>query len=132
MSIFVRSFFTIELMNLKLSLAIKHHPTALGKNGLMNSIVADAHSKTSSAKFVQKQPLCQRTLMPLMREPIISYTSMHSVLHEHLAVKKICSRWIPHNLTIAQTKVRVHWCKEMLEKYDRGASKDVYKIVTGD
>ena len=62
----------------------------------------------------------------------ISPTSIHSILHEHLAVKKVCSRWIPHNLTIVQKKARVDWCKEMLKKYDRGASKDVYKIVTGD
>lgn len=62
----------------------------------------------------------------------ISSTRIHSILHEHLAVKKICSRWIPHNLTIAQKKARVDWCKEMLKKYGRGASKDVYKIVTGD
>ena len=55
-----------------------------------------------------------------------------SILHEHLAIKKISSRWVPHNLIIAQKKVRVDWCKEMLEKYDHGASKDVYKIVTGD
>ena len=27
----------------------------------------------------------------------ISSTSIHSILHEHLAVKKICSCWIPHN-----------------------------------
>ena len=29
-------------------------------------------------------------------------------------------------------KVRVDWCKEMLAKYDGGASKDVYKIVIDD
>ena len=29
-------------------------------------------------------------------------TSMHSILHEHLTGKKISSRWIPHNLSIAQ------------------------------
>ena len=29
-------------------------------------------------------------------------TSIHSILHEHLTVKKICSRWISHNLSIAQ------------------------------
>ena len=57
---------------------------------------------------------------------------VHSILHEHQAVKKVCSRWIPHNLTIAQKKVRVDWCKEMLENYDGGVSKNVYKIVTGD
>ena len=35
----------------------------------------------------------------------VSCTSIHSLLHEHLAVKKICSRWIPCNLAIAQKKV---------------------------
>ena len=29
----------------------------------------------------------------------ISSTSKYIILHAHLAVKKICSRWIPHNLT---------------------------------
>ena len=29
-------------------------------------------------------------------------TSIHSILHKHLTVRKIGSRWIPHNLTIAQ------------------------------
>ncbi|XP_025158379.1 histone-lysine N-methyltransferase SETMAR-like [Harpegnathos saltator] len=62
----------------------------------------------------------------------ISGTSIHSILHEHLAVKKICSRWISHNLTIVQKKARVDWLKEMLKKYDCGASKHVYDIVTGD
>lgn len=62
----------------------------------------------------------------------ISMTSIHSILHEHLAVKKVCSRWIPHNLTIAQKEARVKWCKEMLKKYNRGTSKAIYNIVTGD
>lgn len=34
-----------------------------------------------------------------------SMTSINKILHEHLAVKKICSRWIPHNLTIAQKRL---------------------------
>ena len=62
----------------------------------------------------------------------ISMTSIHKILHEHLAVKKICSRWIPHNLKDAQKKARVDWCKEMLKEYNRGSSKAVYNIVTGD
>ena len=53
------------------------------------------------------------------------------MLPEHLDVKKICSCWIPHNLTNAQKKVRIDWCKKMLQKYDGDASKDVCKIVTG-
>ena len=35
-------------------------------------------------------------------------------------------------MTIAPKKVRVDWCKEMLEKNDGGASKDVYKIVIAE
>ena len=62
----------------------------------------------------------------------ISGTSIHSILHEDLTVKKICSRWIPHNLSIAQKTARVNWSKEILQKYDRGASKHFYDIVTGD
>ena len=57
---------------------------------------------------------------------------MHSILHEHLTVKNICSRWISHNLLISQQKACVDWSKEMLQKYDRGASKHVYNIVIGD
>ena len=34
----------------------------------------------------------------------ISGTSLHSILHERLTVKKICSCWIPHNLSIAEKK----------------------------
>ncbi|GFU33812.1 HTH_48 domain-containing protein [Nephila pilipes] len=62
----------------------------------------------------------------------ISMTSINKILHEHLSVKKICSCWIPHNLTNAQKKARVDWCKEMLEKYIQGTSKAVYNIYTGD
>ena len=31
----------------------------------------------------------------------ITGTSIHSILYEHLTVKKICLPWIPHNLSIA-------------------------------
>ena len=33
---------------------------------------------------------------------VISRTSIHSILHEHLTVKKICSFWIPYNLSFTQ------------------------------
>ena len=58
----------------------------------------------------------------------ISFTSIHSILHEQLAVK----RFVLVGSRKRSKKVRVDWCKEMLAKYDRGASKDVYKIVTGN
>lgn len=57
---------------------------------------------------------------------------MHSILHEHLNVKKICSRWIPPTLSIAQKKARGDWCKKMLKTFYHGAEKDVYKITTDE
>ena len=40
-----------------------------------------------------------------------SGTSIHSILHEHLTVKKICSRWISHNLSIAPKKQLIRVAK---------------------
>ena len=60
----------------------------------------------------------------------IGEINIHSILHVHLIVKKICSRWISHSLSIAQKKARVDWSKEVLQTYDRGASEHVYDIVT--
>lgn len=62
----------------------------------------------------------------------ISMRSINTILHEHLAVTKLCSRWIPHNLTSAQKEARVDWCKKMLKRFKHGSSNAVYNIVTGD
>ena len=42
----------------------------------------------------------------------ISSTSIYKILHEHLAVKNTCSRWISHNLTKVHKDARVDWCTE--------------------
>ena len=55
----------------------------------------------------------------------ISRTSIHSILPEHFTVNKIYSRWIPHNLSIAQKKAPWRLIK-------RNAFKHVYDIVTDD
>ena len=41
----------------------------------------------------------------------ISGTSIHSILHKHLTVKKICSHWIPQNLSIAQKNQSIRVAK---------------------
>jgi len=38
-----------------------------------------------------------------IKAPIgMNSTSVHSILHENVVVKKICQRWIPYNLTTTQ------------------------------
>ncbi|KAG5325413.1 SETMR methyltransferase, partial [Acromyrmex heyeri] len=62
----------------------------------------------------------------------IDMKAIHTILHNHLSVWKLCSRWMPHNLTEVQKQVRVKWKKEMLKKFNRGRSNLIYNIVTGD
>ncbi|GBP55371.1 hypothetical protein EVAR_31891_1 [Eumeta japonica] len=53
-------------------------------------------------------------------------------LHKHLGMKKLCSRWIPHNLTEAQITDCITWCSSMLTRFKEGASKLVCYTVTYD
>lgn len=62
----------------------------------------------------------------------IGASTLNSILHEDLKVKKICSLWVPHSLNENQRATRVDWCIKMMNKYDSGRSKDVDSIVTGD
>ena len=59
---------------------------------------------------------CHMTYCEIEETSGISSTNIYKILHEHLAMKNICSRWIPHNLTKAQKDARVDWCKQMLQK----------------
>ena len=122
-------------------------PTAPLRTGITNSIVADAHSRTNLVKVRPTSAVVPEnidavhelikndrhvTYREIEASLDISMTSINKILHEHLHVKKVCSRWIPHNLTIAQKEARVDWCKKMLKKFAQGASKAVYNVCTGD
>lgn len=62
----------------------------------------------------------------------ISSPTVASILRDHLAVRKLTSRWVPHLLTAEQKQARMSWCQEMLERFGGGASKSVTDIVTCD
>ncbi|KAG5336851.1 SETMR methyltransferase, partial [Acromyrmex charruanus] len=62
----------------------------------------------------------------------IDMKAIHTILHDHLSVRKLCSCWFPHNLTEAQKPARIKWSKEMLKKFNRARVNLVYNIITGD
>ncbi|GBP82498.1 hypothetical protein EVAR_58546_1 [Eumeta japonica] len=45
-------------------------------------------------------------------------------------LRKPCSWRLPHNLTEAQKLRRVHWCREMIQKFAGDESNAVYDMVT--
>ena len=63
----------------------------------------------------------------------ISGTSIHSILHKYFLVKNNLFALDPTQFVNRLKKGSCQdWSKEMLQKYDLGASKHVYDIVTGD
>ncbi|GBP57390.1 hypothetical protein EVAR_51237_1 [Eumeta japonica] len=42
-------------------------------------------------------------------------SQLHKILHEYLTVRKLCIRWIPHNLTDVQKLRRDNCCREMMQ-----------------
>jgi len=62
----------------------------------------------------------------------ISASAVHTILHEHLKVRKLCSLWIPHSLTVEQKLARIDWCRNTFKKFNGGFSKSVSSVVTGD
>lgn len=62
----------------------------------------------------------------------VSSGTINIVLSEHLRVRKICCRWVPHSITDAQMQQRVDWCRMMREKFHNGDPRSVTNIYTGD
>jgi histone-lysine N-methyltransferase SETMAR len=62
----------------------------------------------------------------------ISLGSLHSILHEYLGLKKVCSRWVPHLLTPAQKEERVETSRSLLSRFRRMGKNSFLRVVTGD
>ncbi|GBP82129.1 hypothetical protein EVAR_62182_1 [Eumeta japonica] len=60
----------------------------------------------------------------------IGVNQVHKVFHEYLAVRKLCTRWIPNNLTDAQKLRRINYCREMMQRFAGGDLSAVYDIIT--
>ncbi|GBP76864.1 hypothetical protein EVAR_87251_1 [Eumeta japonica] len=46
----------------------------------------------------------------------IDMNQVHKILHKYLTARKLCTRWIPHNLIEAQKLGHVNWWREMKQK----------------
>ena len=61
----------------------------------------------------------------------ISHGSVDTILKQHLGLRKISSRWVPHKLNQQQRQQRIDICIENLQKFESGAWR-LCDIVTGD
>ena len=62
----------------------------------------------------------------------ISSSSINSIIHDHLHLRKVCARWVPHCLTDDQKRFRIEFCRRTLKRFEGGRSRRVFDIVTID
>ena len=62
----------------------------------------------------------------------ISIGSTHSLLVDHLKMRRVCARWVPRLLTEEQQAVRVQVCQEMLSRFGSQGEDFLDSIVTVD
>ena len=72
------------------------------------------------------------TLRWLERLVGVSHSTIVKILHEHLGMRKLSARWVPHRLSPEQMQARVGFAQLMLARFDGGRSKLVDNILTGD
>ena len=53
------------------------------------------------------------------------------ILHDHLRMRKLASRWIPHELTEKNRKIRVEMCRKNLAKFTENKWR-LGDVITGD
>ncbi|XP_055343395.1 histone-lysine N-methyltransferase SETMAR-like [Paramacrobiotus metropolitanus] len=56
----------------------------------------------------------------------ISEGVVWTIIREHLRVRKLCQRWVPHLLTKDQMKTRVKLARKILEKLSEDSKYEVY------
>ena len=62
----------------------------------------------------------------------ITSTTINSIIHDYLNLRKVCARWVPHTLIDDQKQLRVQFCRHSLKRFEEGRSRRVFDIMTGD
>ena len=62
----------------------------------------------------------------------ISDGSVFTILHEHLAMRKVCPKWVPRELTVDQKQQRIDATEEYLALLNRNKMEFYHRYVTMD
>jgi len=71
------------------------------------------------------------TVRMIASELNLKHTTVHQILTEELAMKKLCAKFVPKNLTIEQKDTRKDMCLHLLERIQRDRNF-LKNVITGD
>ena len=74
----------------------------------------------------------QITIRQLVHDASVSSGTIETILHQHLGLRRVCSKLVPHLLTLEQKNCRVQFCRSMLLKYSKADSRRHSEVITGD
>ena len=50
----------------------------------------------------------------------INSTTINSIIHDYLNLRKACARWVPHTLTNDQKQLPLQFCRHSLKRFEKG------------
>ena len=68
----------------------------------------------------------------IVQETGLSTGTVHTILHEHLSMSKVCARWVPKMLTPDMKATRVNTSSVLLSLYNVNPENFLSRVVTGD
>ena len=74
----------------------------------------------------------RHTIHELARETGLAHTTVLHILKERLGMRKIASRWVPHDLTELQKWLRYDAARSHLEHYEREGEAFLRRIIMLD
>jgi histone-lysine N-methyltransferase SETMAR len=72
------------------------------------------------------------TAEQLQAETGLCLATVHSIIRDDLKMKKLCSQWVPHDLTQQQQQALTDSCKQLLALNDGDPAEFFAYLVTGD
>ena len=74
----------------------------------------------------------QVTIDEISVEFNMSHSSAYSIVHDDLGYSKVCSRWVPRQLSDDHKCARHTICQEYLDRHTHEGDAFLHRIVTGD
>ena len=72
------------------------------------------------------------SIVCIVQETGLSTGTVHTILHEHLSMSKVCARWVPKMMTPDMKATRVNTSSVLLSRYNVNPENFLSRVVTGD
>ena len=99
------------------------------RSGRPNEVVTSETIKKVHQIVFENRKLKLRKIADTLK---ISYGSVYAILHEHLSMRKLLSKWVPRLLTVDQKRQRFVDSKRCLKLFHRNKPNFLRRYVTMD